>query len=94
MQIIYLISAQVLANPSSMRPKFVIAVPADVLAPSGARPSSGTVMIEKFIHIVFTDSGAINKSNYQLITPAPYMVLTLFATRFADYAGGIRVSFI
>ena len=28
------------------------------------------------------------------ITPAPYMVLPLFATRFADYAGGIRVSFI
>ena len=24
----------------------------------------------------------------------PYMVLPLFATRFADYAGGIRVSFI
>ena len=28
------------------------------------------------------------------ITLTPYMVLSLFATRFADYAGGIRVSFI
>ena len=28
------------------------------------------------------------------ITLTPYMVLPLFATRFADYAGGIRVSFI
>ena len=29
-----------------------------------------------------------------VITPTPYMVLPLFATRFAAYAGGIRVSFI
>ena len=29
-----------------------------------------------------------------IITLTPYMVLPLFATRFADYAGGIRVSFI
>ena len=28
------------------------------------------------------------------ITLTPYMVLPLFATRFAVYAGGIRVSFI
>ena len=28
------------------------------------------------------------------ITLTPYMVLPLFATRFADYAGGIRASFI
>ena len=28
------------------------------------------------------------------ITLTPYIVLPLFATRFADYAGGIRVSFI
>ena len=28
------------------------------------------------------------------ITLTPYMVLPLFATRFADYTGGIRVSFI
>ena len=28
------------------------------------------------------------------ITLTPHMVLPLFATRFADYAGGIRVSFI
>ena len=28
------------------------------------------------------------------ITLTPYMVSPLFATRFADYAGGIRVSFI
>ena len=34
----------------------------------------------------------INNS-YQ-ITFTPYMVLPLFATRFADYTGGIRVSFI
>ena len=34
------------------------------------------------------------KVNTQLITLTPYMVLPLFATRFADYAGGIRVSFI
>ena len=27
-------------------------------------------------------------------TLTPYMMLPLFATRFADYAGGIRVSFI
>ena len=29
-----------------------------------------------------------------LITLTPYMVLPLFATRFADYAGGIRVFII
>ena len=29
-----------------------------------------------------------------IITLTPYMVLPLFATRFADCAGGIRVSFI
>ena len=29
-----------------------------------------------------------------LITLTPYMVLLLFATRFADYAGGIWVPFI
>ena len=29
-----------------------------------------------------------------VITPTPYMVLPLFATRFAAYAGGIQVSFI
>ena len=28
------------------------------------------------------------------ITPTPCMALPLFATRFAAYAGGIRVSFI
>ena len=28
------------------------------------------------------------------ITLTPYIVLPLFATRFADYAGGIRVPFI
>ena len=28
------------------------------------------------------------------ITPTPYMVLPLFATRFAADAGGIRVSFV
>ena len=32
--------------------------------------------------------------NILIITLTPYMVLPLFATRFADYAGGIRVSFI
>ena len=31
---------------------------------------------------------------HRLITPTPYMVLPLFATRFAAYAGGIRDSFI
>ena len=31
---------------------------------------------------------------YYPITLTPYMVLPLFATRFADYAGGIKVSFI
>ena len=30
----------------------------------------------------------------KVITLTPYMVLPLFATRFAEYAGGIRVSFI
>ena len=35
-----------------------------------------------------------HRCRWLLITPAPYMVLPLFATRFADYAGGIRVSFI
>ena len=35
-----------------------------------------------------------NVTNMDLITLTPYMVLPLFATRFADYAGGIRVSFI
>ena len=29
-----------------------------------------------------------------IITLTPYMVLPLFATRFADYAGGIRISFM
>ena len=29
-----------------------------------------------------------------IITLTLYMVLPLFATRFADYAGGIRVAFI
>ena len=29
-----------------------------------------------------------------IITPTPYMVLPLFATRFAAYTGGIRVSFM
>ena len=29
-----------------------------------------------------------------VITLTPYMLLPLFATRFADYTGGIRVSFI
>ena len=39
---------------------------------------------------------AITWTNADLlsITLTPYMVLPLFATRFADYAGGIRVSFI
>ena len=32
--------------------------------------------------------------NTQSITPTPYMVLPIFATGFAAYAGGIRVSFI
>ena len=31
---------------------------------------------------------------YVTITINPYMVLPLFATRFADYAEGIRVSFL
>ena len=31
---------------------------------------------------------------FNTIALTPYMVLPLFATRFADYAGGIRVSFI
>ena len=30
----------------------------------------------------------------RVITLTPYMVLPLFATRFVEYAGGIRVSFI
>ena len=32
--------------------------------------------------------------DWKLITLTLYMVLPLFATRFTDYAGGIRVSFI
>ena len=36
----------------------------------------------------------IQSNTHTLITLTPYMVLPLFATRFADYAGGIRVSFI
>ena len=35
-----------------------------------------------------------NTSDVFSITLTPYMVLPLFATRFAAYAGGIRVSFI
>ena len=31
--------------------------------------------------------------HWQVITLTPYMMLPLFATRFADYAGGILVSF-
>ena len=38
--------------------------------------------------IIWTNAGVL------LITLTPYMVLQLFATRFAAYAGGIRVSFI
>ena len=34
------------------------------------------------------------KASLLSITLTPYMVLPLFATRFADYAGGIRGSFI
>ena len=34
------------------------------------------------------------KPNLWTITLTPFMVLQLFATRFAAYAGGIRVSFI
>ena len=42
---------------------------------------------DKKIIFPFTYTGSANYAN-------PYMVLPLFATRFADYAGGIRVSFI
>ena len=35
-----------------------------------------------------------DRSNDNKLTLTPYMVLPLFATRFADYGGGIRVSFI
>ena len=34
------------------------------------------------------------QTEFPRITLTPYMVLPLFATRFAAYAGGIRVSFI
>ena len=36
----------------------------------------------------------MNENNGRDITLTPYMVLPLFATSFADYAGGIQVSFI
>ena len=36
----------------------------------------------------------LTESTSIVITLTPYMVLPLFATRFADHAGGIRVSFI
>ena len=36
----------------------------------------------------------VSETSCGLITLTPYMVLPIFATRFADYAGGIRVSFI
>ena len=40
-------------------------------------------------------SGLKNERDFKHpITLTPYMVLPLFATRFADYAGGIRVPFI
>ena len=42
------------------------------------------VVGSSLIHVVFNC----------LITLPPYMVLPLFATRFAAYARGIRVSFI
>ena len=32
--------------------------------------------------------------SWLVITLTPYMVLPLFATRIAEYAGGIQVSFI
>ena len=45
-------------------PYFVIAVPADGLAPLGARPSAGTVMTEKldiyFFHILMVINDSIS----------------------------------
>ena len=46
--------------------------------------SSFCILIK--ISLKFVPKGAI--------TPTPYMVLPLFVTSFAAYAGGIRVSFI
>ena len=51
----------------------------------------GTVQQQTLLVIV-PQCTALNK-NF-VITLTPYMVLPLLATRFADYAGGIRVSFI
>ena len=43
---------------------------------------------------MFLSLNGLNKVILELITLTPYMVLPLFATRFADYAGGIWVSFM
>ena len=52
----------------------------------------------KFKWIIYIYKGTLystdNAAYIWQITLTPYIVLPLFATRFADYAGGIRVSFI
>ena len=45
---------------------------------------------EQVFHVLDVEIYLVENS----ITLTPYMVLPLFATRFADYTGGIRVSFI
>ena len=45
-------------------------------------------------HGVFVVSSKCDLCSTITITLAPYMVLSLFSTRFAAYTGGIRVSFI
>ena len=49
----------------------------------------------KGVKLHVTSRAFLDDGHFEVtITLTPYMVLPLFATRFADYAGGIRVSFI
>ena len=52
------------------------------------------VIINKFRYVPLNDADDIFLLNQFPITLTPYMVLSLFSTRFAANAGGTRVSFI
>ena len=66
----------------------------------GAPPKSSGIMKKHWNLARFQSSGRQGKISgvhvilLMVITLTPYVVLPLFATRFADYAGGIRVFFI
>ena len=53
-----------------------------------------TFVFDDVIMMQLGENSLCNFRNSQRITLTPYTVLRLFATRFADYAGGIPVSFM